>query len=289
MKHICVLTGVHRGAVVEVGADPIVIGDGEDCDALLSDASASRSALRIEPDGEDGLVARAVRGAVSRNGRRLRVGSGGALTEGIVVGIGDVELAAGPDLASAERAVLSRGRRASFCRWSAGCALCLALLGASSLVGGSADAYVPSDEAARRSFVPVGHAAREPLLELREELVAAGLADAVSVTRDASGGIVASGALTISERERWKEIVRWFDGRFGAVSALDMRLSPRSDDIVLPFRIVSVQAMPNPRLVIENGAVFPVGSLLPGGWEVRRIERMTVVLAREERELVISF
>jgi hypothetical protein len=131
--------------------------------------------------------------------------------------------------------------------------------------------------------------AENPVLALEREISRRGLSGRVVVERTVSGQILARGAVSPGEYDRWNGVVRWFDGRFGDRAMLESRVSKGSDDIVLPFEIVSVLSSPSSRVVIQNGDSFPVGSFLPGGWQVRSIANMTVVLVREDRELAITF
>ena len=288
MKNICILSGIHRGAVVEIGDDPVLVGGDGECDAMLSDDSADGAVVSLSrtPGGE--LVATGVRGPVRRGVFRLREGKRTKLPPGSTLHIGGVDVAAGNDLASARRAVAQGDRRLTMLKLSGACVVCVVLIGAIGVVGGPADAY-DSIKTARMASVAPGIAPRDPVSELERRIEDADLSDTIGIVRENEGRITATGSVSPSQRRRWDEIVRWYDGRFGGTVTLDARIAGRDDDIVLPFRIVSVTATPSPRVVIQNGDAFPVGSILPGGWEVRQIARLTVVLARGDREVAISF
>lgn len=288
MRNICILSGIHRGAIIGITDNPVTIGGDEDCDALLSDVSAAGAAIRVARRPDDGMVATAIRGTVFRGMRRMPAEKEIRLTEGSVIRIGGVSAAPGDDLATAERAVGQDARRGTLLKCGGVCILCLALFGAIGVVGGPADAYNSITKAQARSTVPSASVG-DAVGALEREIAGAGLSGAVGVVRESAGRIAATGSVNPEQRKAWDEIVRWFDGRFGSVVTLDARLAQRSDDIVLPFRIVSVRGGPGPRVVIQNGDAFPVGAILPGGWEVRRIAGLAVVLARGDREIAISF
>jgi hypothetical protein len=97
------------------------------------------------------------------------------------------------------------------------------------------------------------------------------------------------GALTGDERVRWSAVERWFDGAHGGAFMLDAQFGSRSDDVVLPFRIISLKSGPHPAIQIQDGRSFPVGSILPGGWRLDTVGGMLIVLTRGDRELTIAF
>lgn len=290
MKHVCILNGVHRGAVIGIGEDPVLIGDGDDCDALISDASAQGSAIRISSKAGGGLFATPVRGEASRNGRPLAISRQATFAGGAVISIGDVDLAAGDDISVAEQAVSQRDKQRMMLNWGGIAVVCIAFFGVIGVIGGPADAYnAPQGVQSASLSDDIRRMQRDPIVELQDAIATSGLSDAIVLTHDESSKIVATGSVTEQERQRWQDLTRWFDGRFGDIAVLESRMSGRSDDIVLPFQIITVRAAPNPQVVTQNGRAFPVGSILPGGWEIRGIESLSVVLFRNGKELVISF
>ena len=289
--HVCILNGIHRGAVVPIGDRPVVLGDTEDCDAILSDRSVRGRSVRLCVSDAGEIVATPLQGEVTRDGRRVRPDRSASLREGTVLGVGDVRIASGSDLSATRHAVRRSSRQRTLFHWMTAAAATLALFSLLGTVGGRADAV---DRAHERSTVASVRALAsssftDPQEELRRRIAAEELAGSVSVKTAAADRLIASGTLTPGQHEVWHSIVRWFDGRFGDRVLLESRFSERADDIVLPFEIVSVVTAPGPRIVIQNGHVYPVGSVLPGGWEVRRIASMSVVLARGDRELAIAF
>jgi len=290
MNHICVLSGIHRGAVIEIGDTPVSIGGGDDCGALLSDVSAKGSIVSISRNPEGTLEATALGGVILRNGRRLRQDKQASLQDGAVIGIGGVDITTGRDLQSAEKSKADREKRHVLVSWVGVGAACLAVFGLMGAFGGPAGAFgslrTVGSEVRTVEKVRVQ---RDPLIDLDRELTRTRLASVIDVTRTESGQILATGAVTTAERQRWNEIVRWFDGRFGDIAMLETHLTDRGDGYVMPFQIVSIYPSSNPRVVIQNGQTYPLGSILPGGWELREIARMKVVLARGGQELAISF
>ena len=290
VERVCVLNGIHRGAVISVGEHSVLVGGGDDCDALLSDESVGSAAIRISHDSRGRLSATAVRGVVGKNGRTMRLDRPASFGNGSTITLGDVKIVAGKNASDARHSVDRRARKRTLLSWGSVCVVSLALFGLFGAVGGSADAYNASrlDDRTTSSSSLVRRV-EDPMPALRRAIEQNDLSGRVTVQRKASGQVIATGAVSAVERDRWNRIVRWFDGRYGDRAALESRVTPRSNGIVLPFEIVSILASPNPRIVIQNGDVFPVGSILPGGWAVDRIADMTVVLTREDRELAIDF
>ena len=289
MKNICILSGIHRGAVVKIGDDPVLIGGGEECDALLSDDSAEGAVVSVSSASGGDLVATGVRGSVRRGVLNLREGRRMKLPTGSTLHVGGVDVTVGDDLASAQRAVAKADRRLMLLKLSSAGVLCVLLVGAVGIVGGPADAYNSIKTIRASSFASDTALRDDPVSALERRIGDVDLSNAIGIVRESEGRIVVTGSVSPSQRKRWDEVVRWYDGRFGGTTTLDARIADRDDDIVLPFRIVSVTATPSPQVVIQNGNAYPVGSILPGGWEVRRIAGLAIVLARGNREVAISF
>ncbi len=291
VERICILSGIHMGAVITVGSRPILVGSGDDCDALLSDVSVKDAAVKIAVDQRGRLMASTVRGDVRRNGRILRPDSTSSFDNGTTISLGDVKIVGGHDMIGAQRSVDRRSKRRTLLSWGGACAASLALFGFFGAVGGPADAFnlgaqVPGRTAPMAELL---RRAEDPMPELEREIALNDLSGLVSVEQTVSGQMLATGVVSAAELDRWNSTVRWFDGRFGDRAVLESRVSLGASGVVLPFEIVSIVASSNPRVVIQNGDSFPVGSFLPGGWELRRIANTTVVLVREGRELAITF
>lgn len=290
MKHVCILSGIHRGAVVEIGDQPVLIGGDDACGALLSDESAQGSVVEISAGSDDTLTVKTIRGTVTKNGRNLKPEKCVLLGADVMIGVGDVQIAAGDTLAVADDIKARRENRRMMMGWGGVCAACLAIFAIIGAIGGPADAYnSPYSFGAASRSADAERLRREPLAELQREVARKGLDTVLNVRRSESGQLIATGAVSPDERARWRDTVEWFDGRFGDIAMLESRLSERESGITLPFQIVSIHAAPNSRVVLQNGESFPVGSILPGGWELRQIAGMKVVIARGDRELAISF
>ncbi len=291
VERICILNGIHKGVVISLGDDPVLIGGGADCDALLSDASVSDAAVRITRVSRGRFSATTVRGEVRKNDRVVHQDKLVSFGDGATICLGDVRLCAGGDLSSAKCSVDRRTKRRTMLGWGGACAASLALLGVLGVVSGPADAYnsAAQETGLTASVMETLRNSENPMPELKKKIVSNNLVGRVKVDELPSGQMLATGKVSAAERDRWNAIVRWFDGRFGDRMVLESRVALGNNNVVLPFKIISVMAAPNPRVVIQNGNSFPVGSYLPGGWELRRIEHMSVVLAREDRELAIDF
>ncbi len=290
MSHVCILNGIHRGAVIAVGECPVVVGGHGESDALLSDDSAEGIAARLSANADGTLAVEAVHGGPLRNGRRLRAGRRAALGEGAVLTLGDIEIARGETLSAATAQASLRDRRRATSGWVAVCAACILVFAVIGAVGGPAGAF-GSWQSADRAAAPVRETdiRRDPLIELTRALERQGLSEAISVRRSEAGQIRATGAVDEDERARWKTLVRWFDGHFGGATTLVADLTERRDGYVMPFRIASVHSEPNAHVVLHDGRSYPVGSILPGGWELRGVANLKIELFREGQSLLIAF
>jgi|GEM_PF-3572524 len=292
MKHVCILNGIHRGAVVAVGEGAILIGGDAACDALLSDASVGDSTLRIDHDSKDRLTVEVVAGSASLNGRILRDGKPLTFADGTVASLGGVDIAIGSDLSAAQAGISARGERRMVMNWGAVAVACTAIFAFIGIVGGPADAYnalrggvIPAERVVAVSAIQRG----DPIMDLKREIERMDLSDVIEVRHSEIGKINATGAVNMAERERWESVVRWFDGRFGDMALLNSSLTERQGTVVLPFRIVSIRSMPQPRVTTENGETYPIGAIMPGGWTLRAIDGNRVDLSRDDRMLTISF
>jgi hypothetical protein len=206
-----------------------------------------------------------------------------------------VNIARGSSLDEARRAVNMRERRRTVLNWAIASAASLMLIGGVVAVsgGGAADALIASDRAAdtfSRAQSRRDSANSIAVEALDREIARAGLSGLIDVERNAvTGQLRADGEVTAEERRRWNAIAQWFDAHFGGELMLQTDIRDRDTSVVMPFQIISVVMSPNPRIVIENGRIFPVGSTLPGGWEVVDIADMKVVLAKGNREVKIAF
>lgn len=289
MQKICILNGIHRGALIEVAQQSVRIGGDDDCGCLLSDQSARGMAIEVSRDDEGALTVEGVRGDVLRNGRRLRVGKVVSLKKGVIVSLGDVQIAPGDTLATARENMTLRNRQ----RWmmNAG-AVMAAFVGVFVLIssfGGIADAYNSPGQYRAATLVNPVVRHNDPLGDLTRVVERSGLSSVIELSRFDASQIVATGSVTLEENQKWTEIVQWFDGRFGGRTVLVSNLEERSEAYTLPFQVKSVHSAPNPRVILRDGRAFPVGAVLPGGWELSRIAGTKIEITRGTEALIISF
>src|SRR5689334_1143526 len=99
-----IMKGVHTGALTLLGSsDMLVVGTGDDCDVILSDAGVARHHC-ILTSQQGKLSIRAMDDAVTLNERRLGPGQTAVIEVGATLEIGAAQLAIVDDAADVNRA-----------------------------------------------------------------------------------------------------------------------------------------------------------------------------------------
>jgi type III secretion protein D len=127
----------------------------------------------------------------------------------------------------------------------------------------------------------------DAIAALRIRLAADGLGAALQVAQE-QGAVVVAGSILATDRERWQETHAWFDGRFGANTALldRVKFSATEDRPQLEIRAVSMS--PVPYVITASGDRYMTGAVLQGGWRIARIAPDCVVLQRDGREIDVT-
>lgn len=290
---VCILNGIHRGAVIRVGDTPVSVGGTPGCDAVLADDSIADHCVVLSRGDDDNIVVTLRDGSAAIGMHAVRSERPASLVKGAVLRMGDVRIAKGAEVDCAQQDVQARDKRRTARNWVVAMAASLLLVGGvGALGGGAADAYIGDEPAPRSFFVSTSNrtANVDASNALQRKIDEMDLSNSVSIKPLAfSDQILVTGAVTPSERERMSSVIRWFDGSFGGRVMLETDLQDRDTALVVPFRIVSVVVAPNPHIEIQDGRIFPIGSVLPGGWEIQGIADMKVVLVRGNKELKIAF
>ena len=122
--------------------------------------------------------------------------------------------------------------------------------------------------------------------ELRGKLSTAGM-DMVTVRLRRDGSIAAKGRISQAQTAAWRAIGHWFDsaakGRYVLVD--DLEIMPDAP----PLTIEAVWSGSNPYVVDGDGQKFFVGSILPSGWRIRRIDRNRVLIEHGRQMVAVRF
>ncbi len=293
-ESVCILNGIHRGAVIEVGETALSIGGVPGCNAVLADASVADCSVEFLRDVSGSISVALIDGQARIGGKAMKVARPVSFVAGAVLRIGDVSIARGSVLDRAQKAVRLRERRRTALNWAVAVSAALMVVGGASVIGGNgvAGAFIASTAPDKPNAPEVASRLVDGIAAtaLEREVERVGLTDVVLVERETmSGQILVTGEVSTEERALWDVVAQWFDGRFGGQVMLEADLVDRDASLVVPFRITSVVMTPNPRIIIQDGRVFPIGATLPGGWEIRRIADMKVVLAKGNKEVKIAF
>jgi hypothetical protein len=301
---VSIRSGRHAGAAVRLAAGRYALGSAADADILLSDAGIAPT--HVEVDLRDGVCRlRAVDGAVLVDGRSLATGVRAELRLPSEFSLGGVRIAVSSELSAAPSPVRLGRRRV---RLMAGAVGALAVMG---VIGGIVLDGMP---AASRGFpetkrpigvADFGHAglsaagavaAVEPAVEVTPEderpvavaagalgrrLRSAGLTGLVSV-RVAGSTIEAWGSVRPENERDWLSVQAWFDETYRGRMPLLARVKVDEGAAAVPrFAIRGIWTGADAYVIASDGEKYGVGSKLPGGWAIERIEREQIVVSRQ--------
>ena len=122
--------------------------------------------------------------------------------------------------------------------------------------------------------------------ELRGKLSTAEM-DMVTIRLRPDGSIAVAGRISQAQTAAWREIGHWFDsaakGRYVLVDNLEVM--PDAP----PLTIEAVWSGSKPYVIDGDGQKFFVGSTLPSGWRVRRIDRNRVLIEHGRQMVAVRF
>lgn len=113
--------------------------------------------------------------------------------------------------------------------------------------------------------------------------------DLTPVTLSAnSSTVIAKGAITEADKDRWRDAQIWFDTNFGQRVPLisEMAVVARKEEAA-PIRVQAVWAGANPYVMDSNGNKYFEGSVLHNGWSIEKIEQSRITLQRNNDRLVL--
>lgn len=289
LNSLIVLNGRHRGARIHVGDDAVVIGAGPDVTASLTDAQIQGSAVEVISNNSGKLLASCSRGQCSLGGRVLKQhGKARAMRPGNVLEIGAIKVSIGSDLVDAQSRIARASQSRAYTTCSVAALLIVVLSVSIGMSGGIAKPEIGESFGLAEASLN-DNAVSDAAEDLRLMLQEARLSDVNVGFADDGGHIIAAGKVAPEARERLEQILRWFDGKYGARVMLESELDFTRPALVLPFDIRGVSLQPRARIVLHDGSVHGLGAVLPGGWNVESIDAAAVRLSRDENILTVNF
>ncbi len=287
---LVVLSGAHKGALIRLSDGNITVGGTTSCDAVLRDDSVGASSVCLGVD-ETGRVAVSdcvgdvrVGSATGSPNRTMKLGSG------VPLHIGDVRLALGASEEDALTQVSARSRRGVLLRWGTGAAMVMLFSSAIGMTGGAAKTYFPKLTPPPASYASLTtNRTGATVAALEGEIIDAGL---YTLTIDRFPGqrlVAVSGTLPSADEVKWREIVRWFDGKYGTVFTLQSNVRFEDKAIVMPFSIQSVVLSPWPHVVLHDGKRVELGMAVPGGWTIESINETHIAFAKDTKTLAVKY
>lgn len=291
-----IMKGVHSGALTPLGSsDMLVVGTGDDCDVILSDAGVARHHCIITSQ-DARLSIRAMDDAVTLNERRLSPGQTGTIEIGSILTVGDAELAIGDDAAVAERArrearvnryskMAKRSMKSTAdmfhrFRWSFIAVLPLAVAVASVL---SPPRQVPAQPVKPAAPVEAGRAGTEIARDVTEVLRLSGIAS--EATYNGSGTVTVRGKL--GNQQALAKIIdsRAMHDIVGLKRVVVLNLDHPGELVtgVDGTRIVSAVSGDDPYVVTADGSRYYVGASLPQGGKLSGVQGTEVLIAHDGR------
>lgn len=122
---------------------------------------------------------------------------------------------------------------------------------------------------------------------MRGRLRETGLAGQVTVERGGPGAIVAGGTIDPASVDRWRDVLKWFDGQSGAPLLVNNVTRSDTPTQMPSFRAVWLDA--KPQVVLLNGQTAGVGDTITGGWKIEAIEQAGILLSRDGRTARVAF
>jgi len=286
-----IVKGVHVGALTPLaGSDMLVVGTGDDCDVILSDAGIARHhCILTSQDGK--LSVRAMDDAVSVDGRRLSRGQTGAMELGATIILGDAALTVGNDAADAERArqearagryrkMVSRGVHYVAdmfhrFRWTSIAVLPLAVAVASVLTPARQEPVQPVKPAIQ---MEAGRPGTEIARDVAEVLRLSGIAS--EATYNGSGTVTVRGRL--GSQQALAKIIdsRAIHDIVGLKRVVALNLD-HPGELVTGMdgtRIVSAVSGDDPYVVTADGSRYYVGASLPQGGKLTGVQGTEVLV-----------
>ena len=291
-KQLFILNGELRGVSVPLATEQIRLGSSADCDVVLLDESDENSEVLITPNEADGTYAfEAIAGKVRIGRRNLKVGNTKPISDGVPIVVGNVKVALGASLESAEKTNGSFRRRSVGVLCAASVALGLGLLGFLTLSGGPAEVVAQSTAAPQITYVLDQSGRSQSMVaakELQRRVDEFGLKGLVIAGDQDEHMVRVNGKMRDSDRTRWLDTVEWFDQSFGRSVSLDAKIATMENEIVLPFSIEAVWAGNAPRVTLHDGSKRTIGDELPGGWVLDAVALESVKISKDDETLDVA-
>ncbi len=290
-RRLAVLNGAHKGAVIRLSGSKIVVGGSDTCNAVLSDKSANNASVCILTDDTGQVLVSDCVGDVRVGSKALSSNRSIRLAPGVPLYVGDVKLAVGDSETDATAQMSSRNHNSMLLRWGAGAALALVFSGVIGMTSGVAKAYLPK---APITSVPSYVALTKDrtgsiAADLEDKMLGMGMNNLLVDKYPAQKLVLVSGVLPSSAETDWKQVTRWFDGKYGTQIALQSNIRFEDQSIVMPFSIKSVVLSPWPHVVLHDGKQVELGMSVPGGWVVDGINETHISFVKGSEALVVKY
>jgi hypothetical protein len=283
-----VARGVHTGALISLApGDVLLVGSGEDCDVILTDAGVARHHCVLSLRGAS-LMMRPLDAAVLLDGEHRDAGEALPATHGTRLELGTAMLEIVADEsglpASTSAATPAPRPRASFqaARWGLVAVLVAAVAGALQPVVRQVGAQLSRAEADSATFQAPGatRSGAAVARDVAEVLRLSGIP--CEATENGHGTVTVRGHLGnprgVADVIRSRAI-REIDGLKRVLIVNLDQPNGESDGT----RIVSAVASDDPYIVTADGSRYYVGALLPQGGRLTGIEDGTILIERDGR------
>ncbi len=301
LPSLIVKSGVHRLADALLPVGEISVGADEANTLIVSDVSVP-TAFRLRWDGHS-VTFTAVGSDVSVNGRSLRRGGrcrfnrSSSFTSGGIAFL--VEWPVAPSMAAPARSRAQRGFAAAIA--------CTVVLVAAAMLLPARSSPLPTrfvdlsrdgtgsisagagPNTVKNVVLPLARPAfdgRSLLGALRQQLASAEL-DGISVDLQPDGGVAASGRILPARREAWRSAARWFDTVAKGQAVLIDRVEVSAAAASLQIQAVYTGQVPY--VIGGDGQKFFVGTSLPDGAVIQKIESQRVLVKRGGQIVAVRF
>lgn len=293
-----VVTGLHRGAIIELESGTCRIGTDDTSDVWLGDPDIAPVHVVLRFHGRQ-MAVEAIGGDVSVNGRIIAQGTGVRSELPACIDFADVSLRITPP---PTRSFMSRlphfpvvwhrtaSRLVPFVALSTtiGVLIVYEFIGANQAdanIGPSA-APVTLDNQAIDSARQIGAVSRQDASQaLKERLSQAGLHLSVGQQENY---LSVSGEYTPDQAGTWQQIQHWFDRRYGSEQMLLNEAQLKSEAEAPDLQLRAVWLGDNPYVIDDRGERLYPGASLSSGWIISSINDDRVLLSRGDTRYALT-
>ncbi|GHB11801.1 SctD/MshK family protein [Salinicola rhizosphaerae] len=297
-----VISGLHRGAVIEWRGAACHIGADESADVWLGDAGISPEHTILRFHGRQ-MAVEAAGGDITVADQTVREGTGLRCESPVTIRLGNATIRISrptppPLLPKFPRLPGMPPRLKRSLNRSAPVMALIVTLGVLGLyefvdvnqAGANIGSFEPlvtvDEQAIRGARQLVADAEPGPATALRDHLAAAGL-NAMTVSRH-DRYLSVSGHYDQGQKSAWDETQRWFDQRFGSRHVLLNSVTARSTPSQPDLQLSAVWLGENPYVIDRDGKRLYPGAALPSGWVVSAIDDQRVLLRHGDEQFSLT-